>query len=615
MFRGEPNPEPVSATSPFAYFVETQSFNQFKGKGGTAVRSISYQEYRFLFEKKLELNKGEEKMMKKMSVILSILALSVFTVGAATVSGVVDTGTAPNNKPLAGVIVTITPVGGGAAISDTTDATGNYSITGLTAGFHTIAATADGMQDYAGVFNIATAGTTLTRNITMTALPPGITISGSVFDSVTGNPLAGAKVLLRTVGGGAATVDSAIAAANGSYSLTHVQAATYNLVASAAGHTSKTVRTVVAAAPITQDFELVGLPAGIVISGHVIDSVSGNPISGAVVRLRTGGIGVGAVIDSAITIANGSYSIDSVQAGTYSLVAAAAGHTAKTVTGVVVANAPITRDFSLVGLPAGITISGSVVDSVSGNPIAGAIVRLRTGGGIGGGTLVDSAITIANGTYHIDSVQAGTYNLVASATGHVNKTDAGIVVAAVALVRDFELVQTPGIAITGRVADSTSGLPLAGAIVRALQAGVVIDSAIAAANGTYALSVPAGTYTLTANATGHGTKSMTGLVVDGALTENFFLVAGGTGVVTVAANKSALPEFVMTAGHILQLRNFNDAGVVSVFGLNGRLIYHTTIEAHAASVALPSSIARTGGVYLVSISQRTAVYRKQIVLP
>ena len=97
-------------------------------------------------------------MMKKMSVILSILALSAFTVSAGTVAGVVDSGTAPNNKTLAGVIVTVTPIGGGAALSDTTDATGNYSIAAVTAGVHTIAATMDGFDDYAGVVNVPAAG-------------------------------------------------------------------------------------------------------------------------------------------------------------------------------------------------------------------------------------------------------------------------------------------------------------------------------------------------------------------------------------------------------------------------------------------------------------------------
>jgi len=41
------------------------------------------------------------------------------------------------------------------------------------------------------------------------------------------------------------------------------------------------------------------------------------------------------------------------------------------------------------------SITGTVTDSVAATPIAGAKVYLRTTGG--GGTLLDSAITVANG--------------------------------------------------------------------------------------------------------------------------------------------------------------------------------------------------------------------------
>jgi large repetitive protein len=646
-------------------------------------------------------NKGEVQMVRTMCLILTALAMCAFTVNAATVSGIVDTG----GVPLAGVIVTITPVAGGAGLSDTTNATGDYSITGLTAGFHTIDATLSGFAPYTGFVNIPNAGSVITgRNITLIVLPPGITISGSVTDSATGNPLTGGIVRLSTIGGGATVVDSATVALAGTYSLLHVQAGTYNLSASAAGHVTQTLRVVVAAAnlarnfllvglpagivisgtvsdsvsgnalagakvylrtggggggalldsavtsgtgtysidsvapgnyrlvasaalhttktinpltvaaaPITQNFQLVGLPAGIIISGTVTDSVSGNPLAGAVVRLRTGGFPV-TVIDSAITSGTGTYSIDSVMPGTYSLNATAAGHTAKTIAGVVVAAAPISQNIPLVGLPAGIRISGSVIDSVSGLPLAGAIVRLRTPAGPGGGTLVDSAITIANGTYAIDSVQPGTYNLVASDVGHVAKTDAGIVVAAAALVRNFELVRAPGIAISGRVADSASGLPLAGAIVRAFQAGVLVDSAIVATNGSYSLSVPAGTYTMTANAAGHGTKTITGVVVTTTpLTENFMLVSGAVGTVSAATVKMLKPDFSISAAGILQLRNFNEQGVVSVFSVNGKLVYRTGIVAHATAVVLPKTV--VGGMYLVSVTQKSAVYNKQVIMP
>jgi protocatechuate 3,4-dioxygenase beta subunit len=547
-------------------------------------------------------------MVRKVSIILSILAMAAFTANAATVSGVV-TDTA--GVPLAGAIVTVEAIFGGGALADTTDATGDYSIAGVTAGAHAITAELTGYTAYAADVDVPAGTPIVTRNITLTPLPAGITISGSVTDSATGNPLTGAIVRLSTIGGGATVVDSAIVSATGTYSLTHVQAATYNLSATAAGHTAQTIRVVVAAAPLTRNFLLVALPAGIVISGTVADSVSGAALVGATVTLRTGaGVGGGAVVATATTIAGGAYTIDSVQPGTYSLTATDAGYTAKALAGIAVTNANLTRNFLLVTLPPGITISGTVVDSATGNPLAGAVVELRTGGAV-----VDSAIVSATGTYSITNVQPGTYNLNASAAGHVTKTDAGIVVAAANLTRNFELARTPGIAITGRVADTATGDALPGAIVRALQNGVVIDSAIVATNGTYALDVPAGTYTLTANDAGYGTKTITGVVVAAALEEDFFLKAGGTGVVTLANNKSAKPEFVMTAGHILQLRNFNDEGVVSVYGLSGKLVYRTTFAAHTSSLALPSSITRTSGMLLVNISQRNAVYRKQIMVP
>jgi large repetitive protein len=552
-------------------------------------------------------------MLKKISVILSILALGAFSVNAGTVAGVADSAGA--NKVLAGVIVTVTPLAGGTSLSDTTNATGNYSIAnasvGGAGGTWNITATLAGYRTYTGIIFIQGGNQTVTQDISLTKPAPGVTISGTVTDSAAGTPLAGALVRLLTIGGGVTTVDSVLSAANGTYSLTNVQAGTYNLVASITRYTAKTVRVTIAAANITQNFQLVGLPAGIVISGTVTDSISGTPLAGAIVQLRTTGGGGGSLLDSAKTAANGTYSIGSVQPGNYRLVASAAGHTSKTVAPVAVANANITQNFQLVGLPAGITISGTVTDSLRGTPLAGALIRLRRGGDA---VTIDSVIAAANGSYSIDSVQAGTYTLVASAAGHVTKTLAGVTVAAANLTRNFQLVTLPGQDITGSVADFVTGMPLAGAIVKAMQGATVVDSVVAATNGTYTLIVPAGTYSVSALAAGHSPKTVTGVVVTNATVTLNFLLVIGTGTVSTAQNGvSARPEFSVNAAGILQLRNFSDRGVVSVFSLNGKLVCRTAITANETSVVLPKTI--IGGSYLVSVTQKNAVYRKQVAMP
>jgi hypothetical protein len=164
------------------------------------------------------------------------------------------------------------------------------------------------------------------------------------------------------------------------------------------------------------------------------------------------------------------------------------------------------------------------------------------------------------------------------------------------------------------VADSVSGMPLSGAIVKAMQGGTVVDSVVAAANGTYTLIVPAGTYSVSASAAGHSPKTVTGVVVANATVTLNFLLVVGTGTVSTTHNGiSAKPEFSVNAAGILHLRNFSDQGVVSVFSVNGKLVYRTNIVANATLVVLPKTV--VGGTYLVSVTQKSAVYRKQVIMP
>ncbi len=160
------------------------------------------------------------------------------------------------------------------------------------------------------------------------------------------------------------------------------------------------------------------------------------------------------------------------------------------------------------------TIAGNVTNASSGLSISGATV---TANGM-------MATTDANGSYSI-SIAAGTYTVTANATGYNTNSTSGIVVGSGATVaQNFAL--TPGVApivngtIKGTVTNASSGLAIVGATVAADTQSNITD-----ANGNYSINIAAGTYTVTANATGYQTDTTTGVVVTSGnvTTQNFAL--------------------------------------------------------------------------------------------
>ena len=230
----------------------------------------------------------------------------------ATVSGIVTDSVA--GTPLSGAKVLLRIGGGGPARdSVVTGATGAYSFDTVPAGNFTLAASDSGynFRNTTGYVGSATAQTIA---IKLVKILYG-SITGTVTDSVAATAVAGAKVYLRTTGGGTA-IDSAITAANGSYTITHVQTGiARSLRAQDSGYVTKSIAvTVPDTAALTVNIQIVKILYGSII-GTVTDSVATTPIAGAKVYLRTTGGGGGTALDSAITAANGSYTITNVQSG------------------------------------------------------------------------------------------------------------------------------------------------------------------------------------------------------------------------------------------------------------------------------------------------------------
>ena len=157
-------------------------------------------------------------------------------------------------------------------------------------------------------------------------------------------------------------------------------------------------------------------------------------------------------------------------------------------------------------------LTGTVTDAGNGNPIAGASVQAG----------VFSTLTDGNGAYAFAALPVGTYDVMASAFGHVPQTASGVVVTdGGTTVQDFALQPAPSHSVSGFVRDQ-DGVGLAGAIVTIL--GTPIPPATTDATGFYSFaSVPEGEYDVHAEAGRCNSAQTQHLVVDGDETLDFSL--------------------------------------------------------------------------------------------
>jgi len=164
----------------------------------------------------------------------------------------------------------------------------------------------------------------------------GGAIDGTVTDSDTGTPIAGAQV--RAVGG---VTRSGLTRNDGTYHLGSVPGGSYDMTVTSFGYNPGTAPGVMVVDGQTtiQNFTLMRGPAHSV-SGTVSSNATGLPIPGATVRILS------TPIPPATTDTNGMYAFPSVPEGTYDMQASAGGFASRTVSGVVV-NMDVVVDFAL----------------------------------------------------------------------------------------------------------------------------------------------------------------------------------------------------------------------------------------------------------------------------
>ncbi len=238
------------------------------------------------------------------SQIFWATSASIPTTG--TISGTVkDT----NNNPIQGATVS-TNTGG---YTTTSASDGSYTLSAVAPGTYNVTASKAGYNSQTQSNKTVTAGQITTVNFNLTLVPG--TISGTVKDA-SNNGIVGATVT-TSPGNYSATTGS-----GGAYTINNVPQGTYDVTASKSGYLSdtQTGKTVTSGQTTTVNFTLYSNRGK--ISGTVKDEC-GDVIGGATVSTNTGGY-------TTTSLEDGTYLLDDVVAGTYSVTASKSGFNSAT---------------------------------------------------------------------------------------------------------------------------------------------------------------------------------------------------------------------------------------------------------------------------------------------
>ncbi|MFO0932306.1 MAG: DUF4382 domain-containing protein [Planctomycetota bacterium] len=234
-------------------------------------------------------------------------------------------------------------------------------------------------------------------------------------------------------------------------------------------------------------------------AGTPDDAADDLPLAGATVRAFAEGLdpATDAPTASVATDAAGAVST-SLPPGRYLVVVEADGHVAATRPDVVVVLANAT-DLGTVTLHATAAVRGTVTsdaattDPADDVPVAGAAVVVRTSGAA---DVVATTTSDASGAFQVAGLAAGTYDVEVSADGFEVRTVLGVVAAPDAPAAPYVL-RAHVATLRGTVTDAAA-LPVeAASVVVTDAAGDVVAAIATAADGTFALPLPTGTYHVT----------------------------------------------------------------------------------------------------------------------
>ncbi|MED1780668.1 carboxypeptidase regulatory-like domain-containing protein [Brevibacillus fortis] len=388
------------------------------------------------------------------------------------------------------------------------DGNGTFSISGVAPGSYVLTATASGYA-VQSVGAIVQPGQT--ANVSFTLTPNPASISGTVRDTGM-QPIVNAVVRILDLN--ETTIGFGYTDSNGGYTIGNLPAGSFIVVASAPEYVTSSIGASLGPGENkTGDFTLGANAGG--ISGQVTDAT--NPtifIAGAVVLIRS--ISDGNVVATASTDQTGSYLIEHLLPGAYTVTVSAPSYADQSVGANVITGETTGASVALLPLPG--SIVGSVINCL-GVPVTGSEINVKLMDS--NQAVIQSLLANESGVFFFASVAPGVYTVIASAPGYAVGSIGVIVAANTATSTTVTLPDLPA-AISGVVTNQMTGFGIPGSTVLITDDhGVVLAQLLTDEQGNFlAEKLPPGVVNVTVSAPNFVSVSQA-VILQGGITTNF----------------------------------------------------------------------------------------------
>ncbi|WP_377887184.1 carboxypeptidase regulatory-like domain-containing protein [Alkalihalobacillus sp. R86527] len=417
--------------------------------------------------------------------------------------------------------ITLFDENGSQVATVTSDGFGEFLTQGLTPGNYTALVVANDYTNSTASFSILPDEISL---LSFALSPEPGTIAGTITNAVTGDPVVGATIIVRSQTTNGPTIATTITNENGGYEVATLSPSTYTLVVSSASFGAAEATTIVNSNE-TQTVDLAVTPNPGIIAGAILDATTGTPLSGVMVEVfNLDGI----LVYSTSTDENGFYQFTGLSPLQFRVVTSHSDYQKQEVAAFVISDDTTTLNFELAQSPGAIT--GTVFDAESDSRLVGAEVTLFSAQSI---IPLASTITDGLGEYTVSGLVPGEYTVVVNSIGYPETSTGSIVSPNETTTTNVSLLFETA-SLTGTVVDST-GTPLTSAAIKVIDVnGVIIGIGATASDGVYSMGgLTPGTYTVQASSPDAITQS-TGIAlvaneiktVDFALQDNPGTVSG-----------------------------------------------------------------------------------------